>query len=186
MHGGRAARRRRRSGLKTICKVPGCVSERYARGMCNKHYRRLMKHSDPEAIGRSGHEPRHGHAKKSGWTPEYQAWASMIKRCTNPRSRWWHRYGGRGITVCWNLRTSFEAFVACVGLRPEPTLSLDRKDNDGGYWCGECADCAHNQWPANLRWATKKEQAQNSIGRQPRRVTSANKNRKGSVVASSC
>lgn len=39
----------------------------------------------------------HGHARKGLRTSTYYIWASMIKRCTNPKEKHFHNYGGRGI-----------------------------------------------------------------------------------------
>jgi hypothetical protein len=80
---------------------------------------------------------------------EYTTWTSMTQRCFNPRNRAYKDYGGRGITVCERWRTSFEAFLADMGRRPAPGLSLDRIDNNHGYE------------PWNCRWATKFEQNNN-------------------------
>lgn len=33
-------------------------------------------------------------------TPEYRAWVGMVARCYSPNNTRFHRYGGRGITVC--------------------------------------------------------------------------------------
>lgn len=81
-------------------------------------------------------------------TPIYNLWASMKARCSNPNSRFYKDYGGRGITVCerWEI---FENFYADMGDRPEG-LSLDRIDNNKGYS------------PDNCRWATKLQQRRNT------------------------
>lgn len=77
----------------------------------------------------------------------YDTWRSMVDRCTNKNHRYYHRYGGRGITVCDEWLT-FENFFTDMG-NPPDGLSLDRIDNDGGYS------------KANCRWASKYEQATN-------------------------
>lgn len=83
------------------------------------------------------------------YTPEYQAWASMIQRCTNENCSNWHNYGGRGIAVCAAWLNSFEAFLAHIGKRPSGQHSLDRIDVNGNYE------------PGNVRWATLAEQRRN-------------------------
>jgi hypothetical protein len=84
----------------------------------------------------------------------------MVQRCTNERGRAWKDYGGRGISVCARWLESFESFFADMGARPT-RRSLDRIDNDGGYWCGKCEECVRLGRPANCRWATTKQQAAN-------------------------
>lgn len=90
-------------------------------------------------------------------TAEWIAWSSMKTRCTNPRSKPFSEYGGRGIRVCASWLASFYNFIADLGPRPSPKHSLDRIDVNGHYE------------PTNVRWATRLEQAQNT--RRNRLVT---------------
>ena len=90
----------------------------------------------------------HGESK-SGRTPEYDAWRSMLQRCRNTNSQSYSEYGGRGIKVCERWY-SFENFLADMGRRPSSKHSLDRYPNNDG-----------NYEPGNCRWATKKEQGAN-------------------------
>jgi hypothetical protein len=104
-----------------------------------------------------GSKPVHG---LSG-TTEYNTWSGMMNRCVRARaSKAWKYYGGRGIQVCKRWRESVHEFVADMFPRPKGR-SIDRIDNDGHYSCGKCEECLANGWPANCRWATAKEQANN-------------------------
>lgn len=87
-------------------------------------------------------------------TPEFDAWRNMLKRCTNPNARSYHNWGGRGIKICDRWLESFENFLADMGKRPHPKLSLERIDNDKGYE------------PSNCKWATRKEQNNNKRGKK--------------------
>ena len=81
-------------------------------------------------------------------SPEYKSWRAILHRCLNPLSRAFHNYGGRGIKICkrWMI---FKNFLLDVGYRPDHKYSIERIDNDKGYYLG------------NVKWATIKEQNKN-------------------------
>lgn len=91
-------------------------------------------------------------ARKHGCTPLalYRAWENMKKRCLNKNNEKYHRYGGRGITICkeWMDFAVFREHMLSIGWNS--SLQIDRKDNDQGYN------------PNNVRVATCKENNQNT------------------------
>ncbi len=93
---------------------------------------------------------KHGHARDFNETPTYRSWQRMKNRCLNPNKDNYALYGGRGIQVCERWRSSFENFLADMGERPEGK-TLDRYPNPDG-----------NYEPNNCRWATPKEQTNNT------------------------
>ena len=80
--------------------------------------------------------------------PLFATYISMLRRCNNPNHKFFHLYGGRGITVCPEWEQDFWRFAIDMGIRPEGH-TLDRIDNDKGYS------------PENCRWSTPSEQCSN-------------------------
>ena len=107
----------------------------------------LVSHSTVSCGCARREAKRHGHSRGDGNSPTYRSWAAMLNRVTNPKYAKWHRYGGRGITVCDRWR-SFECFLEDMGQRP-PRTSIDRVNNEGNYE------------PGNCRWATVAQQSAN-------------------------
>lgn len=113
-----------------------------------------------------GHDLRNGKTRSCGClekearikhgmegTSEYHTWQAMHERCRNPNNPGYKNYGGRGITVCKEWK-EFSAFIKDMGKRPSG-LTLERKDNDLGYYPGNCI------------WASWKVQANNKRKRKP-------------------
>lgn len=90
---------------------------------------------------------KHGVARKITHQ-EYNSWRSMWRRCTDESYKDFKYWGGRGITVCQEWE-DINVFISDMGRKPSPSHSLDRIDNDKGYYKDNC------------RWATQSEQAKN-------------------------
>lgn len=97
-------------------------------------------------------------------TPEYQAYHCMLQRCYNPKHPQYKYWGGRGIKVCdhWRGPDGFRHFIEDMGPRLKG-LTLERKNNTGGYESGNCC------------WATAKEQAVNRRDAKDQRWFAATK-----------
>ena len=80
----------------------------------------------------------------------YRIWNSMRQRCENPKAISYKYYGGKGIFVCdeWKEFKNFLAWALNNGYADN--LTIDRKDSDGNYE------------PSNCKWATYKEQQNNT------------------------
>ena len=93
----------------------------------------------------------HGHNKKR----LHRIYRCMIYRCTNPKSKDFNYYGGRGITVCEEWKSSYESFEKWAFSHgydenaKQGECTLDRIDVNGNYE------------PSNCRWVTMIEQSNN-------------------------
>jgi hypothetical protein len=87
----------------------------------------------------------HGRSK----TRTYKIWLGMKKRCLNKNVKQYKDYGGRGINVCPEWKTSFDAFLKDMGNAPKGK-TIERVNNDLGYSKENCV------------WLPKKEQSKNT------------------------
>ena len=75
----------------------------------------------------------------------------MKDRCYNPNFHCYNRYGGRGITICKEWLEDYQTFKAwALSHGYSDNLTLDRIDNDKGYY------------PENCRWITLQAQCDNT------------------------
>ena len=80
----------------------------------------------------------------------YNIWCSMKKRCYNTQAREYKNYGARGIVMCDKWHDDFNSFCDWAlsnGYRDD--LTIDRIDNNDGYF------------PDNCRWTTRSQQQRN-------------------------
>jgi hypothetical protein len=134
----------------------------------NKVYNKAYRAAHPEAAEQNrvrsaqwyAEHPEQARGNSARWHaahPLHVRWGAMIDRCTNPKSKGYARYGGRGIKVCkrWLVFKNYEADIATLGPRPSPAHTLDRINNDGNYTL------------KNMRWASPSQQSRNQ--RHPER-----------------
>ena len=96
---------------------------------------------------------KHGRAKQS----INNIWCGMKQRTRNPNCPAYQHYGARGIEMCDEWHDSFLKFYEYFGDPPFAGASLERIDNDLGYF------------PGNVKWATRKDQMNNT--RRSRKIT---------------
>jgi hypothetical protein len=101
---------------------------------------------------------KHGFRKRG--KPHYLASLQIrIKSvCNNPNNHKYMNYGGRGIDYdprFNDCKTFIELILEHLGERPTENHSMDRKDNDKGYWLD------------NMQWALPKVQSNNRRKQKP-------------------
>ena len=96
------------------------------------------------------------HTTHGGYhTRLYKVYRTMLARCENPKNLEYKNYGGRGISVCEEWRSSFPAFrtwAMANGYDPSAErgdCTIDRIDVNGNYE------------PSNCRWVPMSVQAKN-------------------------
>lgn len=103
-----------------VCSLVGCDGQVYARGWCNRHYQRWLKHGDPETVMRPNLMQRFW--RKVGFTDRLSCWEW---RGSKDRNGYGHLVGPSGRIekahrVSWQL---------AHGAIPEGLYVLHRCDN---------------------------------------------------------
>jgi len=89
---------------------------------------------------------KHGMSK----TKLYKSWSDMKSRCLNKKNKSYDRYGKRGISICDEWLNFDEFMKWALSNGHNELLEIERKNNDGNYE------------PSNCKWATRKEQNNNT------------------------
>lgn len=120
----------------------------------------------PAALGKQTHgckscgNTKHGKAKRGQIGRLYSIYHLIRQRILDASNRDYPNYGGRGLSMSdeWGTYEAFESWALSNGY--DKNLSIDRIDNNRGYF------------PDNCRWTTNSVQAQNKRKMQTRKTTS--------------
>ncbi len=134
-----------KDGLCSQCKACRAEHQRSPAGKavrkkaCAKYYQSnkvgiLKKQQSPAGKAASKKSGAKRHATIRGYLQNI--FAGMVYRCNNREYKWYHRYGGRGIAVCFKSSNEFIDYVVDE-LEVDPRgLNLTRINYDGNYEAG--------------------------------------------------
>lgn len=108
-----------------------------------------LRNGHTSSCGCKTHRPAHNRTHGMRKSITYNSWCAMKSRCFNENDKFYHLYGGRGISIC-DRWLSFDLFLEDMGVRPSKDHTLDRIENQDDY-CKE-----------NCQWALPIEQANNT------------------------
>jgi len=109
----------------------------------------VYKSSLKKGVSRSCGCKMRQHAGKHSWNNDNERRLSsvlsyMIQRCNNPKTQNYHRYGGRGISVCSEWIENRQSFVEwAIRNGWHQGLEVDRINNDGNYCPDNCRCVTH-------------------------------------------
>lgn len=132
------------------CDIKFCKRKYHAKKYCLYHYRRYKEFNNPlyEKPKRIYHKKENAASRQ----PEYTNWAHAKARSSKSNSGTSNSYYDKGIRMYEPLRKrniGFWLFLEHIGRKPSGEYSIDRINNDEGYF------------PGNVRWATRKQQQNN-------------------------
>ena len=133
------SRRRKTGGKYDSWGVFRCPS-------CGSHIERIVQHGRrfkscgcARIKSMSEGRKKHGYAPKGNIHPLYKVFRSIITRCENPKAKDYHRYGGRGISICKGWREHPGKFIEWALTNGyQKGLQIDRIDNNGNYEPSNC------------------------------------------------
>lgn len=82
-------------------------------------------------------------------TRVYSIWQGIKSRINDPNDINYPHYGARGIRICQRWERSFANFLKDMGMPPTNLHSIERLDNEKGYF------------PKNCAWIPRSEQNRN-------------------------
>ena len=102
----------------------------------------------------------------------YRLWCSIKRKLYNPNYWQYRDWGGRGMEMDSSWKNNFDKFykdlIQMIGERPTSGMTLDRIDNNYGYFLFQ-----KDGITPQLRWASRKTQANNRRPRAYCKITRA-------------
>ena len=126
------------------CSMADCYNGVHCRGWCRKHYLFWWKYGDVNHVSRY-------HGLKEKDIHLYWVWVQMRQRCSNKNFHQYKDYGGRGIFVSeeWHYYPNFYYWSIENGYKRG--LTVERIDNDDGYYPENCCYKTHLENNLNRR-----------------------------------